>query len=82
MAEENRFPTINDAIEVLTELAKEGFGELPIQIIAVPDSTIQALTKCSGAIMVDYDPEHGRLPVGLITVNRIAGDPMPTTSRN
>jgi hypothetical protein len=46
---EDQFPTIAQAHAVLFDLIKRGFGELPVQILIAPDSTIQALARDAGA---------------------------------
>lgn len=75
---EDRFPTIKDAAKVLADLVDAGYGDLPVQIIAAPDTTVQALAKAAGdvggkpAIMLEYGGGD-RLPVCVISVNRMSG---------
>ncbi|WP_448208177.1 hypothetical protein [Azospirillum sp. sgz302134] len=76
---EHKFPTIKDAADVLAELVLRGLGDLPMQLVVVPDSTIQALARAGGdsgerpAIMVEFGGAEGRLPVGLICPERMRG---------
>ena len=61
MAEtENTFPTIRDLRDRLGDLVEQGLGELPVQILIVPDSTLQAIARNAGqkddakpALMID-----------------------------
>lgn len=62
----NDFPTLNDVHACIGKLVDAGHGDLRIQIIVVPDATVQALMRASGnydqaALMVelmDGDPAH------------------------
>lgn len=45
---EDTFPTIRDASEVLDHLVEKGFGDLPLQFVIVPPSTLAALAKDAG----------------------------------
>ncbi|PWC54360.1 hypothetical protein TSA6c_00385 [Azospirillum sp. TSA6c] len=82
---EQNFPTIADAAAVLADLVKGGYGALPVQIIVVPDTTIQALARAAGdagnkpALMLEYGGGE-RLPVCLITASRLPGAPVTAPS--
>jgi hypothetical protein len=66
---ENEFPTISDARDRLAELVERGFGDLPIQLVIVPGSTLQAIAgpRDKPALMIDLLGDPGRMPVGLIS---------------
>lgn len=84
MAEtENKFPTINDLIAGLTKLAEIGLGELPIQVLVAPDSTMQAIARqIAGpdydgrpALMIDLTAtaETGRIAAAIMSADRMPG---------
>lgn len=81
------FATIAEMSERLAELVKEGLGGFPVQVLVVPDSTLQAIAKMSGhvgkpALMIDLpsDPPGTRLPVCIVTADRLTRDGgMPST---
>jgi presenilin-like A22 family membrane protease len=63
---ENEYPTIADLHARMGELIAEGLGELPIQLLIVPDSTLQALARRAGhtddkkpALMLDLVDKAG-----------------------
>lgn len=73
---ENEFPTICDLRDRLTELVEKGLGELPVQILVVPDSTLQAIARNSGqkddakpALMIDLVDDRGNA-VTLAAIER------------
>jgi hypothetical protein len=84
---ENEFPTINDALAILTDLVKDGFGELPVQIIMTPAGTLQALARHYGPDnklglpvgMIEMTPDEngGRIPVCFISSDGLTGTPAP-----
>lgn len=83
---ENRFPTIRDVRDRLAELVDKGLGDLPVQIVVMPDSTMQAIAKLMGghsdkpALMIDLSEGDGpRLPVTLISTDRFTRSGMETT---
>ena len=82
---ESEFPTIKQLRDCLSELIDQGLGGLPVQILVVPDSTLQVIARASGyeggkpAIMVDLNAGGTGLPVGLISAERLAERGMPTT---
>lgn len=88
MASENHFPNIRDLRDRLTLLVQQGFGNLPVQIVIAPDSTMQALARAEGdsgdsgdkpALMIEFvDPECARLPVCFISTDRMSAKGMPT----
>lgn len=75
---ENEFPTIKDLRDCLNVLVDQGLGELPIQIVVMPDSTIQALAKTQKfdgkpATMLEYSRDGRDLGVMFISTDRLAG---------
>lgn len=81
MATENTFPTIADLHKVIGSLIERGLGELPIQIVIAPDSTIQVLAarvdEGKPALMIEYHAEDGRQPVAFISTARLNRDIPP-----
>jgi hypothetical protein len=82
---EAEFPTIRDLRDRLSELIEQGLGGQPVQVVVVPDSTIQALARSAGsgdgkpALMVELPGDQGRLPVALISTERFGhGNAMPS----
>lgn len=83
---ESKFPTIRDVRDQLTTLVERGLGQLPAQIVVVPDSTIQAIALQMGAdpkegpaLMIEL--REGRPPVSLISTERFTpGGGMKTRS--
>lgn len=89
---ENKFPTIQDLRDGLTRLVDAGIGGLAVQVLIVPDSTIQAIARVSApehdhagkpALMVELDgTTEDRLPVTILTTDRWSRDGgMQTTTR-
>jgi hypothetical protein len=87
---ESEFPTISDLHDRLTELISYGLGDLPVQVLIVPDSTMQAVAKVTAppgydvggkpALLIEFDAVGGRLPVSLVSTDRMTRDGgMPTT---
>jgi hypothetical protein len=78
---ENTYPTIADLHKILGTLIERGLGELPIQIVIAPDSTIQVLAqrvdKGEPALMIEYRQQEGRQPVAFISTARLNGDIPP-----
>lgn len=84
---ENRFPTIADYAERLAELVTRGLGDLPAQILVVPDSTMQAIARDTDgfdgkkpALLIELTgkDDSSRIPVCLISADRYSGHGMPT----
>lgn len=89
---ESDFPTIRDFRDRLSELVDSGLGDLPVQIMIVPDSTIQAVANfCDPArvpgvvpaLMIELPNDVGgrRMPVSLISTARMTGNAMPSGRR-
>ncbi len=84
---ENEFPTIRDLNDRLSSLVADGLGELPVQILVVPDSTLQAIVRVTGgaregdkpALMIELGGADGRLPVSLISTDRMQRSGMPSS---
>lgn len=79
---EHEFPRLRDALAVLSELVEAGLGDLPMQIIVAPDSTVQALARHSGAkdddkpaLLIEFEVGDGRR-VSIISTERL-GNPLP-----
>ena len=76
---ENKFATIQDMHEALTNLIERGLGDLAVQILVAPDSTLQALAFAiepgyggKPALMIDVLPgKDGRLPACIISADRL-----------
>lgn len=81
---ENEFPTIRDLRDCLSALVERGLGDLPVQIVVAPDSTIQALARADNctaggeAVMIEYPREGRELGVPFISTDRLARSGMPT----
>jgi hypothetical protein len=91
MAEtENKFPTLRDLRDKLSQLVNMGLGDHPAQIIIVPDSTLQAVAKASvpewandkPALMVEFDGVDGRMPVLVYSTDRMQGLEMKSRASN
>lgn len=86
MATEDKFPTIKDVYAALASLIERGLGDLAVQIVVAPDSTLQAIARNSGwdgkpAMMIDLAVGvDGRLPASIIATERLGGRDHPTTS--
>ena len=75
-AREHTFPTIRDLRDRMNDLVEQGLGELPVQILVVPDSTLQAIARNAGqkddakpALMIDLFDDDGNA-VTLAAVER------------
>ena len=82
---ENEFPTIQQLHDRLSDLIDKGFGELPVQIVVVPDSTLHALANGLGystderpALMIDLGSNDHHMPVGLISMGYLERGRMPS----
>lgn len=80
---ESEFPTIADLRDRLSELVERGLGELPVQILVVPDSTLQAIARDAGAkddakpaLMIDLMDDAGN-SVTIMSTDRMSITPMP-----
>lgn len=83
MAKENEFPTIRDLRDRLTELVDRGLGDLPVQIVVAPDSTIQALARAEDvnavpAIMLEYPRDGHAIGVPFISTDRLSRGGIPS----
>lgn len=75
---ENEFPTIRDVRDRLAELVDRGLGDLPVQLVVAPDSTMQAIARATPgfdprkpALLIEFGGDQGRLPVSLISAERL-----------
>jgi hypothetical protein len=56
---EYQLPTIKDLYDRLGSLMAEGLGDLPVHVLAVPDSTLQAIARVvSGPEYDQYGPAY------------------------
>lgn len=81
---ESEFPTIADLRDRLSDLVERGLGDQPVQIVVVPDSTMQAIARSSNgggkpALMIEMAGNGNRLPVAFISAERMAGNGMQST---
>ena len=74
---ESEFPTIRDLSDGLSMLVSEGLGDLPVQVLIVPDSTLQAIARVTmgaqegdrPALMIELgDSAEGRIPVSIMSM--------------
>lgn len=79
---ESKFPTIKDVHSVMAELIDEGLGDLPVQVLVAPDTTIQALARHAGAtddskpaLMLEFDGKDGRIGVMVMSTERLEQTP-------
>lgn len=86
---ENDFATIRDMRDQLSKLVAGGLGDLPVQILVVPDSTMQAVAISIGggnikpALMIEFDACGGRMAASMISTDRLSRDGgMPSMRRN
>jgi hypothetical protein len=85
---ESQFPTIADLRDGLSKLVDAGMGDLPVQVLVVPDSTIQAIARQSGGnglkpalmIQLNYEEGSGRIPVTVISTDRMQGGAMESSA--
>lgn len=82
---ESEFPTIRAMQQALARLVDKGLGDLPIQILVAPDSTLQAIAQTirpaggPPALMIDLESDTPGLPVSIISTDRMGGAGMPST---
>lgn len=74
---ENKFPTISDLCDGLKRLVDGGLGNLPVQVLVVPDSTIQAIGRVTPgfdpakpALMIEFDGVDGRIGPTVLSTDR------------
>lgn len=76
---ESEFPTIKDLRDRLSVLVENGLGDLPVQLVVAPDSTMQALARANEqnsplpALMIEYPREGHVLGVSFISTDRLSG---------
>lgn len=85
---ESEFPTIRDLSNGLSMLVSEGLGDLPVQILIVPDSTLQAIARVTVGVQEDNRPAlmielggsvEGRIPVSIMSTDRMQDRGMPSS---
>ena len=79
---ESEFATIRDLRDGLTRLVDGGLGDLPVQVVVVPTSTMEAIardtqgsdyTPTKPALLIELDsPSPGRLPVTILSAGYMA----------
>lgn len=74
---ENNFPIISDLCEGLRRLVDGGLGNLPVQVLVVPDSTMQAIGRVTPGfdpakpvMMVEFDGVDGRIGPAVLSTDR------------
>lgn len=88
---QNEFPTIRDVRDRLSELVERGLGDLAVQVLVVPDATMQAVARASTppgyeydsgkpALMIDLEGDGGRMPVSLISTDRMGSGDGPNAT--
>lgn len=78
---ESEFPTVNDLASAIADLIERGLGDLAVQIVVAPDSTMQSLARSldpnyggAPAMMIDLTMGiEGRLPIAFISTERLGG---------
>lgn len=88
MINEAMLPTVRDLCAGLSRLVEGGLGDLPVQIIIVPDSTLQAIARVTpapgydpstdAAKLVEFDGVDGRLPMMMLTADYLKSNHMQT----
>lgn len=82
---ESDFPTIADLYNGLRPLVEAGLGDLPVQVLIVPDSTMQAIARDAGyhgvkpVLMAELNHEEGsgRIPVTVLSTDRMTRGAVP-----
>jgi hypothetical protein len=81
-------PTIRNLRDCLSALIDRGLGDLPVQIVVAPDSTMQALARAESqgaddepALMIEYPREGQWLGVPFISTDRLSRGGMPSYER-
>lgn len=76
---ESQFPTIADLQSVLADLVAKGYGDLPVQVLVVPDSSLQSIARADGAplgdkpaLMIEFSAQEGRHPVSIMSTERLS----------
>lgn len=74
---EDTFPTISDLCAGLKRLVDGGLGDLPVQVLVVPDSTLQAIGRATDgfdpskpALMIEFDGVDGRIGPTVLSTER------------
>lgn len=77
---EDQFPTIADLHSVLADFVAKGYGDLPVQVLVVPNLTLQILAHSSDepvgtspALMVEITVNQARHPVSILTTAYLDG---------
>ncbi|KKM98706.1 hypothetical protein LCGC14_1155180 [marine sediment metagenome] len=84
---ESEFPTIREISDGLSMLVSKGLGDLPVQVLVVPDSTLQAIARVLGAqegdrpaLMIELrNSAEGRVPVSIMSTDRMQGRGIPSS---
>ena len=92
MATENKFPTIRDLRDSLSELVTKGVGDHPVQVVIVPATTMYAVAKVTAGkhvdeatgrppLMIEFviAASDGRLPVAFVSADYLSGTRSPVT---
>lgn len=80
MTTENKFPTISDLCTGLQRLVDGGLGNLPVQVLIVPDSTMQAIGRVTPgfnpdkpALLIEFEGVDGRIGPTVLSTDRWEG---------
>lgn len=84
---QNEFPTILDLWNKLADLIDRGLGDHPVQVLVVPDATLQTIARTFGgrrkkpALMIEFPgPSAERMPVCVMSTEQYGGvETSPTT---
>jgi hypothetical protein len=88
---QNEFPTIRDVRDRLSELVERGLGDLAVQVLVVPDATMQAVARASvppgyeydsrkPALMIELEGDGARMPVFLMSTDRMGDGSGPNAT--
>ena len=91
MASENNFPTIRDFRDRLNDLVDQGLGDQLVQLLIVPDATMQAISRVVNdgcdpspdkpALMIEFEGIAGRMPVLIYSTDRMEEEGREMMSR-
>lgn len=77
---EDQFPTISDLQSVLADFVANGYGELPVQVLVVPNLTLQTMAHANGAalganpaLMIEITVDQARHPVSILSTAYLDG---------
>ena len=77
MATENKFPTIRDLRDRLSELVTQGLGDHPVQVVIVPRTTMHAIASVVRGTC--DEPANGRPPLMIELISGGSEGRLPAT---